>query len=119
MNSGSAARKSFDKAMDCGDGSAGQGRPRSRDFNAVSLAFMALGDVRREWGFAILIREYVGMVPVTARKSDLVVIVSGARVPYVIRPVSGHAGACSLHIIMQGELLDDKIDLDGDEFYFI
>lgn len=97
------------------------------DLQAARRAFTTFSELLRGWKFTILAGDYVGMVPITAEKSDLVVIVSGAEVPYVLRSVPGTreparytlVGECYVHGIMQGELLDSKIDLSWEEFRLI
>lgn len=121
MASVSAARKFFGSVTDFGNDSAVRGIVTVENFNAAGVAFVKLGDVLRGWKFAMLAGGYVGMVPITAQKSDLVVIIAGARTPYVVRPVPGTVrhnlvGECYVHGIMQGELLNNGISLDWEEF---
>jgi hypothetical protein len=124
MASVSAARKFFESVTDFGNSSAVRGAATVEEFNAAGVGFVKLGDVLRGWKFAMFAGGYVGMVPITAQKSDLVVVIAGARAPYVVRRVPGTCdpvrhnlvGECYVHGIMQGELLNNGISLDWEEF---
>ena len=124
MASVSAARKLFESVTDFGNSSAVRGSVTVENFNAAGVAFVKFGDMLRGWKFAIFAGGYVGMVPITAQKSDLVVIIAGARAPYVVRRVPGTCnpfrynlvGECYVHGIMQGELLNNGISLNWEEF---
>ena len=53
-------------------------------------------------------KRYLGQVPLQAQAGDVVCIVSGARIPFLLRPEGGEhslIGQCYLHGFMKGEIL--------------
>ena len=127
MASVSADRSFFDSAKDFGNDSAVQGFATVQKFNVAKVAFVSFGDTLRGWKFAIFAGGYLGMVPITAQKSDLVVIISGIRTPYAVRIIAGTwdpicyrlVGECYVHGIMQGEMFDNGMTLDWEDLYLI
>ena len=71
--------------------------------------------------------HYVGMVPITAQVDDHVIMIPGARVPYLVRPVPGTSdpvrchlvGECYVHGIMKGELEDTEVFTELDAFFIV
>lgn len=127
MASVSAARKFFERATDFGNNPATRDFATVQNFNAAKVAFGVIGGTLRGWKFAILTGGYVGMVPITAQKSDLIVIISGARTPYVVRNMAGTwdpiryrlVGECYIHGIMQGEIFDNGMSLDWEDLHLV
>ncbi|KAF1996938.1 hypothetical protein P154DRAFT_607356 [Amniculicola lignicola CBS 123094] len=75
-----------------------------------SASYMAaLGDTLHGWKFVITKRGYVGVVPNIASVGDVVVILKGGRVPFVLHASETRFGAlrlvgeCYIHSIMNGE----------------
>ena len=53
-------------------------------------------------------KGYVGQIPKAGRRGDLIIIISGARIPLLVRPNGdGYSlvGQCYLHGFMKGEVL--------------
>ena len=53
-------------------------------------------------------KGYVGQIPKTGRRGDMIIIICGARIPLLVRPNGdGYSlvGQCSLHGFMKGEVL--------------
>lgn len=78
---------------------------RGAFFEAMSLGRCAAG--RR---FCSTKNGYLGMIPVMARKGDLVCLFIGALTPFVIRPKTDGIyqliGECYIHSMMNGEILE-------------
>ena len=127
ISSVSVARRFFESAKDFGNSSAVREIATTQNYNAAGIAFATLGNDLHGWKFAILSGYYVSMVPITAQKGDIVVIISGARVPYVLRPVPhtkdsiryNLVGECYVHGIMQGELQNNYISFEWNEFCLV
>lgn len=81
-------------------------------------AFLALTESRR---FAATDVGLVGYVPMRAKKGDLVVILYGSEVPFVVRKEAGDkyslVGECYMHGIMQGQALKMAVFGDEDEVF--
>jgi hypothetical protein len=66
------------------------------------------------WKFATTAKDMMSMVPNRAREGDVIAILFGADVPFVLRPVPGNAsqflqiGNAYVDGIMNGELMEDK-----------
>lgn len=57
----------------------------------------------------------IGQIPTTARPGDVVAVLTGGRVPYVLRPQNGHyllTGDAYIHGIMDGEAMPAPDTLD-------
>jgi hypothetical protein len=63
-------------------------------------------------------KGYLASVPYTAKKGDCIAILSGGRVPFVLRPIGSHyrlIGPCYVHGIMNGGAFTD----DESEFEWV
>jgi len=69
----------------------------------------ALQDTVHEWRFIITRRGYVGIVPNLAKVGDVITIMKGGRVPFVLRTRKERpeafrlVGECYVHNMMNGE----------------
>jgi hypothetical protein len=72
-------------------------------------------------------RGYMGLCPTLTREGDRLVIVFGARTPFILRKLSGNRfrllGECYVHNIMRGEIFAEGqgygVDLDVEQFRII
>ncbi|KAF4833672.1 hypothetical protein CGCTS75_v003478 [Colletotrichum tropicale] len=85
---------------------------------AVLRAFLALTESRR---FAATDIGLTGYVPMRAKKGDLVCILFGSEVPFVVRREAGGkyslVGECYIHGIMYGQALTMAVIKDEDEVF--
>jgi hypothetical protein len=66
----------------------------------------------------VTVKGYLASVPYTAKKGDCIAILSGGRVPFVLRPIGSHyrlIGPCYVHGIMNGGAFTD----DESEFEWV
>lgn len=96
-----------------------------RLFQAAEVAFVRMGDALVGWKFGFLRSGYIGMVPLPAQTGDIVAILAGARVPFVLRRAPGSdpnryllVGECYIQGIMLGEALVTK-DLNFEDLYLV
>ena len=66
------------------------------------------------WRFFVTAEKFMGLAPSNARHDDLIVILMGASVPVIVRPVQGYArtvyelvGPCYLRGYMYGRAIAD------------
>jgi hypothetical protein len=79
-------------------------------FEKSKPALEGLADELSGWKFCVTATGYMALVPEEAEVGDVIMVVYGARVPFVFRPVPGTenyrmVGECYVHGIMNGELL--------------
>ncbi|KEF61457.1 uncharacterized protein A1O9_03023 [Exophiala aquamarina CBS 119918] len=112
MNSVSVVRRLFDLAFLKPENLIQEfGKPEI--YKTAVTGFLALSKTLRGWKLAILSRDLVSMVTVNAEVGDTVAIISGTRVPYVLRQVPSNdgtklyrlVGECYVHGVMNGEFL--------------
>ena len=79
-------------------------------FQKQSTSYIAaLQDTLCEWRFVISKRGYVGVVPNMARIGDVIAILKGGQVPFILRESVARPGAfrlvgeCYIHCMMNGE----------------
>lgn len=84
-------------------------------FQEAKQAMEDMAERMEGWKFAVTYTGYMGLVPLETREGDVVMVVCGARVPFVLRPVvKGEedvhgtdeyqvVGECYLHGVMAGE----------------
>ena len=79
--------------------------------------FMARLNAIESRRFAITRCAFMGLFPTETQKGDMVYVLLGADVPFVVRHVDGvgHVivGECHLRGIMKGETLEEKLGFLG------
>jgi hypothetical protein len=86
------------------------GQMAANSFQKQSTSYIAaLQDTLYGWRFVITERGYVGVVPNMARIGDVVAILKGGRVPFILQESVARPGAfrlvgeCYIHCMMNGE----------------
>ena len=89
-----------------------RGQMAANSFRKQSTSYIAaLQDTLDGWRFVVTKRGYVGVVPNMARIGDVVAVLKGGRVPFilqesVVRPGAFRlVGECYIHCMMNGEAL--------------
>ncbi|RDL34686.1 uncharacterized protein BP5553_07814 [Venustampulla echinocandica] len=110
---GSAASESLKTSLMSARSLFKEGFPRicrSETWNSAEFATIVIAEKLSGWKSCIFKKNYTGLVPAAAHKDDTVVIISGARVPFLLRRVPDVlpprftlVGECHIHGIMQGE----------------
>jgi hypothetical protein len=79
------------------------------------LDFLAIYDPGRQrgWKLAVLSNQHYGLVPSGAHQGDMIVVVKGSSVPFVLREAEGGTwklvGSCYFFRIMAGEVVQEGI----------
>lgn len=97
---------------------------QDKDFWESGTCLMLIGDPEYPRRFCVTAEGRIGLVPHNALAGDLVVVLHGAQVPFVIRPSAATGGRqyelvgeCYVHGLMDGEALN--LRLPSTEFAFI
>lgn len=86
------------------------GQMAADSFQKQSASYIAaLQDTLHGWRFVVTKRGYVGVVPNMARIGDVIAILKGGRVPFILQESMARPGAfrlvggCYIHCMMNGE----------------
>jgi hypothetical protein len=92
---------------------------RYRDIGSQASRFLHLGGSSFGMRFCVTEKGRMAIVPPLAYEGDIICVIKGARMPYVLRDkFSGErmlynlVGSCYAHGIMDGEIRDDGIDVE-------
>ena len=99
--------------------SEGKSSARPKTFPFFTAVELLAGGKR----FCVTKDGYVGLIPLRARRGDVICVLLGATVPFVIRKKSNGnfllIGECYIHGLMDGEALDLVLDRDDMEEKFL
>ncbi|PMD42916.1 hypothetical protein L207DRAFT_377234, partial [Hyaloscypha variabilis F] len=64
-------------------------------------------------------KHYLGLGPQILKAGDVIAVIFGAKVPFILRPEGDHyllLGDCYIHGIMQGEAVEEWVSANPENF---